>query len=200
MLNVRSFYTTMKTNLTLNANGFLSFCFVLICAACVYVSNGFAQKTSGYYAHLKPEHQATLKTYLGSQTNLRPAQISDCKNKFGLDSLRQSAGKSAHPYYAIADFNQDRVSDFAIVLYDSKKAANARFTVLIFNGAKSGDYKMAYKSEAMDLRQGGIWTYGFSTDGKKKTVTAGEYETDNCIWIEWERGRYVVHDCAEMEN
>lgn len=166
----------------------------------LFIAAALGQKTTDYYAHLKPEHATAVKNYVAAKNNLRPAQISDCKNKFGLDSLRQTAGKSAHPFYAVADFNRDKVSDFAVVLYDSKKAEDARFTILIFNGVKSGGYKLAHKTENADLREGGIWTYGFSADGEKPTVTAGEYETDNCIWIEWERGQYVVHDCAEMEN
>ena len=159
-----------------------------------------AQKTTNNFAHLKTEHAAILKNYIGAKKNLRPAQISDCKNKFGLDSLRLAAGNTAHPYYAVADFNRDNVSDFAVVLYDSKKAPDARFTVLIFDGAKSGAYKMARKIENADLRQGGIWTDGFGADNEKATVTAGVFETDDCFWIEWDGKKYAARECAEAEN
>lgn len=186
-------------NLIKNKTSFLSFCLALICAVCFCGGNGFGQKTSDYYAHLKTAHQAVLKDYLGNQANLRPAQVTDCKNNFGLDSLRQNAGKSAHPFYAVADFNRDKISDFAVVLYDSTKAADARFIVLIFNGTKSGGYKIAFKSAAMDLRQGGIWTDGFGSEQGKITLTAGVFETDDAIWIEWTRGKYVAHT-AESEN
>ena len=165
------------------------------------VASGFGQKqTPNYYAHLKAEHAAVVKNYIGKNANLRPAQVSDCKNKFGLDSLRRSAGKSAHPYYAAKDFNRDRIADFAVVLFDAKGKADSRFTILIFNGAKSGDYKLASTTAGADLRQGGIWTYGFGTDDTKTSLTAGEYETDNCIWIEWDGKKYVEHDCGEAEN
>ena len=173
-----------------------AFCLTILLAA-----SGFAQKTTqNYYAHLTAEHAAVVKNYIGKQTNLRPAQTSDCKNKFGLDSLRQSAGKSAHPYYAAADFNQDKIKDFSVVLYDGKAKTTERFTILIFDGAKSGAYKLAHKTVGVDLRQGGIWTYGFSLDKKKTTVTVGEYETDDCFWIEWDGKKYVAHDCGELEE
>ena len=159
-----------------------------------------AQPAKNQFAHLQAEHQTAVKNYIGAKTNLRPAQISDCKNKFGLDSLRQSAGKTAHPYYAAQDFNQDKIQDFAVVLYDSSKKIDARFMILIFNGAKSGAYKLASTTAGADLRQGGIWTYGFGTDEQKTSVTAGVYETDDCMWIGWDGKKYVAHDCAEVEN
>ena len=170
--------------------------------ALMFVTNAAAQKTGAKnnFAHLKAEHAVAVKNYIGTKTNLRPAQMSDCKNKFGLDSLRQSAGKSAHPYYAANDFNQDKIADFAVVLIDSNRQADPRFTILIFNGAKNGGYKLAHTTVDADLRQGGIWTYGFGTDDSKTSVTAGVYETDDCIWIEWDGKKYVKHDCAEVEN
>lgn len=176
--------------------------FLIAALVCLFAANNFGQtKTPDYFAHLKAEHAAAVKNYIGAQSNLRPAQTADCKNKSGLDLFRQTAGKrGAHPYYAVADFNRDKVADFAVVLYDSKAKAAERFTILIFNGAKSGAYKLAHKTAGADLRQGVIWTDGFSTDGTKITVTAGEYQTDACIWIEWENGKYVAHDCGEAEG
>ena len=162
--------------------------------------NGFAQKAANQFAHLNAAQTATVKSYIGQKKNLRPALRADCKNKFGLESLRQSAGNAAHPYFAAADFNRDKIADFAIVLYDSSRKADARFTVLIFNGSKSGAYQLASTNAGMDLRQGGIWTYGFGTDETKTSVTVGEWETDDCIWIEWENGKYVAHDCGELEE
>lgn len=191
----------MKKHSIINRGKIIFFGSALLLAF-VFVTNAAAQKTGtkNSFAHLKAEHAAAVKSYIGIKTNLRPAQVSDCKNKFGLDSLRQSAGKSAHPYYAAKDFNQDRITDFAVVLIDSNRQADARFTILIFNGAKNGGYKLAHTTPGADLRQGGIWTYGFGTDATKTSVTAGEYETDDCIWIEWDGKKYVVRDCAEVEN
>ncbi len=173
-------------------------CLVMLVLAGAIAAN--AQPAKNQFTHLTAEHQTAVKNYIGAKTNLRPAQISDCKNKFGLDSLRQSAGKSAHPYYAAQDFNEDKITDFAVVLYDSSKKVDARFMILIFNGSKSGAYKLASTTAGADLRQGGIWTRGFGTDDRKTSVTAGVYETDDCIWLEWENGKYVAHDCAEVEN
>lgn len=174
--------------------------FLLAAALTVFAGQTAAQKSSNQFAHLKNEHAAAVKNYIGTKKNLRPALRADCKNKFGLESLRQSAGNSAHPYYAAADFNRDKITDFAVVLYDSSQKTDERFTLLIFNGTKSGAYKLASTNAGMDLRQGGIWTYGFGSDDTKTSVTAGEYETDYCVWIEWEKGKYVTHDCAEAEN
>jgi len=176
----------------------------VVCASIILTilsAAGYGQKKPpNYFAHLPSEHAAAVKNHIGGKTNLRPAQISDCKNKFGLDSLRQSAGKGAHPYYAAADFNRDKIMDFVVVLYDSNKKADARFTILIFNGSKSGAFKLASTTTGADLRQGGIWTDGFGTDTAKTSVTAGVYETDDCIWLEWENGKYVAHECSEVEN
>lgn len=176
--------------------------FLIACAAlCLFAGRASAQKSAqNFYAHMTAEQATTVKNYIGKNASLRPAQVSDCKNKFGLNSLRQSAGKSAHPYYAVADFNQDKIKDFSMVLYDAKAKATERFTILIFNGAKSGAYKLAHKTSGADLRQGGIWTYGVSLDKKKTTVTVGEYETDDCFWIEWNGKKYVAHDCEELEE
>lgn len=187
----------MKINLIKDTTKLL---LIFLCAAFVLVGDGFGQKTAAnFYAHLKPEHQLAVKNYIGDKANLRPAQTSDCKNKFGLDSFRQNNDKAAHPYYSVADFDKDGADDFAVVLYDSKQAANVRFTVLIFKGAKSGSYKMSFKSANMDLRQGGIWTDGFGAEEGKTTLTAGVFETDDAIWIEWSGGKYVAHD-ADSEN
>lgn len=171
---------------------------MVIFAVCA--GHAAAQKASDQFAHLKAEHAAAVKAYIGANKNLRPAMRVDCKSKFGLESLRQSAGNAAHPYYAAADFNRDKITDFAVVLYDSTKKADARFTLLIFNGSKSGAYKLASTTAKMDLRQGGIWTYGFGSDDTKTSVTAGVFETDDCIWLEWENGKYVAHDAGELED
>lgn len=167
-------------------------------AACA--ENNFAQKAVNQFAHLNAAQTAAVKGYIGQKKNLRPAMRVDCKNKFGLESLRQSAGNSAHPYFAAADFNRDKIADFAVVLHDSSRAADARFTLLIFNGSGSGAYQLASTNAGMDLRQGGIWTDGFGSDAAKTSVTAGVFETDDCVWIEWENGKYVTHDCSEVEN
>ena len=179
--------------LTFGKTSVLAMMFVA-CAA-----NGLAQKAKDQFAHLKAEHKAAVKNYIGAK-NLRPAMRVDCQNKFGLESLRRNAGSAAHPYYATADFNRDKIEDFAVVLYDSSQKADARFTLLIFNGTKSGAFKLASTNAGMDLRQGGIWTDGFGTDETKRSVTAGVFETDECVWVEWENGKYVTRDCAEVEN
>ncbi len=173
---------------------------LLLAAFVVCAGQAAAQKAVNQFAHMTAEHAAAVKAYIGANKSLRPAMRVDCQNKFGLDSLRQSAGAKAHPYYAAADFNRDKITDFAVVLYDSSRAADARFTLLIFNGAKTGAYKLAFTDPKMDLRQGGIWTYGFGSDDTKTSVTAGEFETDDCIWVEWEKGKYVIHDCGELED
>lgn len=193
----------MKRHQTGEHNSFSTFgwqALLLLTAFVVCAGQMAAQKAVNQFAHLTAERAAVVKAYIGANKNLRPAMRVNCQNKFGLDSLRQSAGKQAHPYYAAADFNRDKITDFAVVLYDSSRAADARFTLLIFNGTTTGAYKLAFTNPKMDLRRGGIWTYGFGTDEAKTSVTAGEFETDDCIWVEWENGKYAIHDCAEAEN
>lgn len=193
----------MKKHQTGERNTFATFgwrALLLLTACAAFAATAAAQKAVNQFAHLTAEHAAAVRAYIGANKNLRPAMRVDCQNKFGLDSLRQSAGAKAHPYYAAADFNRDKITDFAVVLYDASRAADARFTLLIFNGTKKGAYQLAFTDPKMDLRQGGIWTYGFGTDETKTSVTAGAYETDDCIWVEWEKGKYVVHDCGELED
>ncbi len=84
------FLIETKIHSIFNKSSFLTVC-AAFCLTILFVASGFGQKqTPNYYAHLKAEHATVVKNYIGKQANLRPAQFSDCKNKFGLDSLRRS--------------------------------------------------------------------------------------------------------------
>lgn len=190
----------MKRHLLLDKTKLLAFPGALIILTILSLVSYGQSETRSYYAHLNAEHAKIVKNYIGSQTNLRPAQASDCKNKIGLDSFHQSMGAQAHPFYAVKDFNRDGIPDLAVVIYEMNKEVDKRFTLLIFNNSRSGDYKLSYKKENIDLRQGGIWLSEFGADDVKTSLTAGVFETDDCFWVEWIGKKYVEHTYEEAEN
>lgn len=144
------------------------------------------------FAHLQKEHAAALQAWLKSKTNLRPAQVSDCKNKAGLKLMRESESKF-HPYYAVYDFDKDGREDFAVVLFDSRQKLNARFTLLVFKGDAEGNFKTAYTLSKIDLRQGGLWLV--ILEESVTNLHIGEFETDNCGFLHWSNGKLVLRDC-----
>jgi hypothetical protein len=143
-------------------------------------------------AHLQKQHAAVLQTWLKANPKYRAAQVSDCKNKFGLNSMRGDDAQF-HPFYAVYDFDKDETKDFAVVVIDAKRKPEFQYTLLIFKGDAKGNYKAAKTIDSMDLRQGGIWV-----NDMEEGVTdlyIGEFQTDNCSYLSWSNKKLVLRDC-----
>lgn len=143
-------------------------------------------------AHLKKEHAQALQTWLKANPKYRAAQASDCKNQFGLKSMRGDDAKF-HPYYAVYDFDKDGTKDFAVVVIDAKRQPEFQYALLLFKGDRQGGYKTAKTIDSLDLRQGGIWL-----NAMEEGVTdlyVGVFETDDCFYLHWSNRKLVLRNC-----
>jgi len=143
-------------------------------------------------AHLNSKHAKALQIWLKANPKYRAAQVSDCKNNFGLKSMRGDDAKF-HPYYAVYDFDKDQTQDFAVVVIDAKRKPDFQYTLLVFKGDKQGNYKAAKTIDSMDLRQGGIWVNDMEEGVADLYV--GEFQTDNCYYLKWSNKKFVISDC-----
>ncbi|HNG61757.1 MAG TPA: hypothetical protein PKZ52_18190, partial [Cellvibrionaceae bacterium] len=84
---------------------------------------------------IKTEHIASLKSYLIARPNLILMPESACTCDTSLAQLRKEI-PNFQPYYAIGDFNRDKIDDFAIALSDTNKPSGTEptMTVVIFHG------------------------------------------------------------------
>ena len=164
------------------------FIITAIYAMAIYASA--QSKTST--AHLNSKHAKALQTWLKTNQKYRAAQVADCKNKFGLKSIRADNVKF-HPYYAVYDFDKDKAEDFAVVMIDASRKPDFQYTLLVFKGDAKGNYKTVKIIDSMDLRQGGILLNELEegiTD-----LSIGEFQTDNCSYLQWRNKKFVMRDC-----
>ncbi|MDQ3063972.1 MAG: hypothetical protein M3R14_14095 [Acidobacteriota bacterium] len=177
-----------NSNQTTRLGRTIIFAFAAIFALTVCAS---AQSKSST-AHLNSTHAKALQTWLKANPKYRAAQVADCKNKFGLKSMRGDDAKF-HPYYAVYDYDKDETEDFAVVVIEANRKPDFQYTLLIFKGDKQGNYKMAKTIDSMDLRQGGIWL-----NVMEEGITdlyIGEFQTDNCSYLQWSNKKFVIRDC-----
>jgi hypothetical protein len=142
----------------------------------------FGQKT---IADLKPSHATALRQFLSKNKDYRflsTKVISAGYMKF----MRESMGKTFEPYYQTADFNRDKIADFAVIL--SRKGERRKsgatseehkydypLAVVIFNGNKNGTFRKAFV-EAIEAPL--VCSLSVNRTGKK-TIGFGVFETDN---------------------
>ncbi len=153
---------------------------------------------------MSAEHTAALQQWLQTKRGLRVATDSDCENKEGLKSMRQSFGKRFQPYYLVKDFNGDAVNDFAVALIDSSRKADSQFTLVIFHGKRnanakgqelsdSGAFQVVFTQESIDLRQGGL--FAGELERERTPLYVGIFETDDCSRLKWNGKRYTLNPC-----
>ncbi|HEY0051684.1 MAG TPA: hypothetical protein VGB68_20470 [Pyrinomonadaceae bacterium] len=143
-------------------------------------------------AHLEKEHAQALRIWLRANPQYRAAQASDCKNEFGLKSMRGDDAKF-HPYYAVYDFDKDGSKDFGVVVIDAKRKLESQYTLLVFKGDKQRSYKTAKTIGRLDLRRGGIWLNVLEEGVTDLYV--GEFETDDCFYLHWSNKKLVLRNC-----
>lgn len=177
-----------NSNQTMSLSRVITFVFAAIFALSVAASA--QSKTST--AHLNFAHAKALQTWLKANPKYRAAQVFDCKNKSGLKSTRLDNPKF-HPYYAVYDFDKDETKDFAVVVIEASRKPEFQYTLLIFKGDPTGNFKAVKTIGSMDLRQGGIWT-GEMEEGVTN-LYIGEFQTDNCSYMQWSNKKLVMRPC-----
>jgi hypothetical protein len=177
-----------------NSNQIVRLCrsIIFIVAAIFALTVGASAQGKTSTAHLEKEHARALQIWLKANPKYRAAQASDCKNQFGLKSMRGDDAKF-HPYYAVYDFDQDGTEDFAVVVIDAKRKPEFQSTLLVFKGDKRGGYRAAKTIAGLDLRQGGIWT-GVMEEGVTD-LYIGVFETDDCSYLHWSDKKLVLRNC-----
>ena len=99
------------------------------------------------FAHLKPEHAVSLKTWMAQHKEWEPAQESDYKRELLEYAKQDESRKNYHPYRAVGDFNRDGKEDFGIGLVDSKTRKKLAFAV--FNAPLNGE-KAAFFTDRVE--------------------------------------------------
>ena len=150
---------------------------------CVFVFSifCFSQNT---VVDLKPPHAAALEEFLSKNKDYQflSSKVIDAEYfKF----IRESFGKTFEPYYRIADFNNDRVTDFAMILSrkGEKKESGATseehkydypLAVVIFNGDKKGTFTKSF----IENIEAPLVCFLNVQGTKKKRLYFGVFETD----------------------
>ena len=147
-------------------------------------------------AHLRPQHREFVNNFLaspeGGMRDYRVAVEKDCSDKEGLQEARGNVGKSYHPYYALGDFNQDGIQDFAIVFVKKADRASDRFKIVIFEGLASKSFTAKWNSEDMNMGSMGI----FYTDDHG--LYYGGFQAEDCIRLKPFRGGYAEESCKDQ--
>jgi hypothetical protein len=143
----------------------------------------FAQESTDYYAHLRPEHRGVLKKWLDKKTYLRPAIEAD-SSKDDLEVWRRE-NKIFFPYYAFGDFNQDGKEDFAVFLKVKNTEDNGAIAIFNapFENSKPAYFKPGFQVKAFYLE--------YVKDEKMLYLT--KYETHG-IYFKAKGRKYVEYD------
>jgi hypothetical protein len=160
----------------------------LISLLCLCAPPGHAQRsvteyTSAQRAALQkfieahPEYQFIPETWFEADT------LAAARNEWGF-------GKRFRPYYQTGDFNGDRLPDFAVILLTGKDASDPKsgMHVVIFNGIRSGGYRVAHV-EREDFSP----ALFIQTAGKRLWVGIMETDSSGCF-IPAGRG-YIIEPC-----
>jgi len=137
---------------------------------------------------LDPSHAAALETFLSKnkQNSFRGESVVDDEY---LKYMRESFGKKFRPNYVSADFNGDRVIDFAVLLQRAGKPTNQTpsesaskehfpdypLTLVVFNAMKGGKFRVAFTQNLAGPKAAFINL----TTARRKRLYYGIFETDS---------------------
>lgn len=127
---------------------------LILSLLCVFILSliCFGQKT---VADLKPSHATALEQFLSKNKEYQFLSEKVISAEY-LKEMRQYFSKSFQPYYRVADFNHDKILDFALILQRKREPTvsnleNAEgykydypLAVIIFNGNKKGTFTKAF--------------------------------------------------------
>jgi hypothetical protein len=167
-----------------------SFCVFILSVLC------FGQRA---VTDLKSLHATALEQFLSEnkQYQFLSSKVIDAEY---MNFIRETFGKTFEPYYQTADFNRDKIADFAVILSrkGKRKASSATsaehkydypLAVVIFNGNKNGTFRKAFVENIEAPHDCFL-----NVDGTgKKTVYFGVFESDADTRIFMSAGKgYVV--------
>lgn len=171
---------------------------LILSSLCVFILSAlcFGQKT---VADLKPSQAAALDQFLSKNKEYQflSSKVIDAEY---MKFIRESFGKTFEPYYQVADFNRDKIADFAIIL--SRKGERKEngatskehkydypLAVVIFNGNKTGTFRKAFLKDI----EAPLVCFLNVEGTRKKTIYFGVFETDAGTKIFTPAGRgYIV--------
>ncbi len=95
---------------------------LILSSLCIFILSAlcFGQKA---VADLKPSHAIALEQFLSKNKEYQFLSSKVIEAEY-MKFIRESFGKTFEPYYQVADFNHDKVTDFAIIL--SRKGEKGR--------------------------------------------------------------------------
>jgi hypothetical protein len=176
--------------------------YLTIIAIAVLGTGAFSQKSVD---NLQPTHAEALNVYLSSNKNLKFRQEDNLGDEY-LKDVRKSRGKTFMPNYAVADFNRDKMIDFAVLLYrdgkpeftgpDGKEEPitehNPDFPLrlVVFNGGKAG-FKVAHTEDLMGPHAAFI--------AFNKRLYYGVFESDADTFILAPAGRSYIMEFEESK-
>lgn len=156
---------------------------ILFLFICVFVLSivAFGQKT---VSDLKLSHAIALEEFLSENKEYQflSSKVIDAEYfKF----IRESFGKTFEPYYQVADFNNDKIIDFAMILSrkGERKETDATseehkydypLAIVIFNGNNSGTFTQSFVEEI----EAPLVCFLKVEGTKKKKLYFGVFETD----------------------
>lgn len=108
---------------------------------------------------LAPAHAAALERYMSANKELTFRQTHNLSDEY-LKSVREWMGKGFKPNYAVGDFNRDKRTDFAVLLYrkgepvtndgieSEEHQTDYPLRLVVFNGLRTG-FRVAYTTDLM---------------------------------------------------
>lgn len=150
--------------------------------------------SQGSINDLLPAHAAELNRYLSANSErsfrsehiLSADYLKDVRGEWGF-------GAKFKPNYVVGDFNQDGLTDFALLLrrngketwsadlkpterVESEHEPLRPLTLVIFNGLKGGRFRVAFTQDLTGPNAGFI---SITTNRRKKVLYYGVFETDS---------------------
>jgi hypothetical protein len=158
----------------------------------LFTSSHLAQRS---IADLRPAHAAALERYLSANTALAFRSENVLDDDY-LRSVREWMGAKFRPNYAAADFNRDKIGDFAVLLKRNGKCVDSGATspqhkrdcplrLVIFNGRGAG-FRVAFARDLMGPAASFI--------KYDKGLHFGVFETDNTFMLSPTRRGYVARE------
>ena len=158
------------------------------------------QKTA---ADLKSSHALVLEEFFSEnkQYQFLSSKVIDAEY---LEYMRESFGENFEPFYRTADFNSDKIIDFAVILSRTGQRKETGATslehkfayplaVVIFNGDKTGNFT---KSFTEDIEAPLVCF--LKVEGKKrKNLYFGVFESDADIRIFKAAGKGYISEFLE---
>lgn len=154
-------------------------------------SEVFAQRS---ISDLAPAHARALERYLSANKIVSFRSDDNVSNEY-LKTMSEGMGKGFKPSYAVGDFNRDKQTDFAVLLYREGKAVvnegvgseehrtDRPMRLVVFNGSRAG-LRVAYTTDLMGPDA------AFITFDKK--LYYGVFETDSDTFVLSPAGRGYV--------